>query len=90
MKKLIGTFIILIAITSLYSCMIERPISKLSPSNNGTYKVEYLFEHDGCKVYRFWDYGHYVYFTNCKNSVSSVENDSTQIHVDNMILNKVH
>ncbi len=90
MKKLIRTFVILIAITSLFSCVMQKPISKLPPNNNGTYKVEYLFEHDGCKVYRFGDYGHYVYFTNCKNSVSSVENDSTQIHVDNMILNKVH
>jgi hypothetical protein len=42
--------------------------------------VEYLFEHDGCKVYCFYDRGHYVYFTNCNNVVTSMECDSTDTH----------
>jgi len=59
------------------------------PSDNATYSVDYLFEHEGCKVYRFEDHGHYVYFTNCNSDVTSIENDSTQIRVVNRASNKV-
>jgi hypothetical protein len=88
MKKLLNSALLLLAIVSFYSCLIERPISKLAPDNNQSYRVEYLFEHDGCKVYRFWDHGNYVYFTNCSNSVTSISNDSIQTKVNSMIFNK--
>jgi hypothetical protein len=88
MEKLIRSLILVSVITCLFSCTPQRPISKLNPSNNETYEVEYLFEHDGCKVYRFKDSGHYVYFTNCANGTTSVENDSTEYHVENKIMNK--
>lgn len=35
----------------------------------GNYKVELLFENDGCKVYRFYD-GRYVYYTDCSGKIS--------------------
>ncbi|HCY41263.1 MAG TPA: hypothetical protein DHV48_07910 [Prolixibacteraceae bacterium] len=57
------------------------------PANNDTYQVEYLFEHDGCKVYRFEDRGHYVYFTNCVGDVTSIQKDSTEARVINQIRN---
>lgn len=57
------------------------PIAKSAPDNNPSYKVEYLFEHDGCKVYRFMDMGNYIYFTNCQGDVTSIENDSVR-HVN--------
>ena len=88
MEKLIKSSILVLVFACLFSCVSQRPISKLIPSNNETYEVEYLFEHDGCKVYRFEDYGHFVYFTNCSNIITSVENDSTQLRVENMITNK--
>ena len=63
MKKL--TFAWLTIVFS--SCSIgEIPLNKVPPKNNNTYSVEYLFEHDGCKVYRFRDNGQFIYFTNCK------------------------
>jgi len=49
----------------LAGCVTQHPISKEPAVNNHDYKVEYLFEHEGCKVYRFQDNGTYVYFTNC-------------------------
>lgn len=61
------------------SCAIQRPLKQEAPANNATYKVEYLFEHDGCKVYRFHDMGHYVYFTNCQGDVTNIESDSTRV-----------
>jgi len=73
---------------SLHSCLIGRPITSSAPDNNKTYEVDYLFEHDGCKVYRFQDGSRYVYFTNCKGDVTSFGNDSTQIPVMNVIRTK--
>lgn len=63
------------------SCGVQVPLATTNPANNTTYTIEYLFEHDGCKVYRFFDMGHYVYFTNCNNCTTSVVNDSVQINV---------
>jgi len=63
------------------SCSVryaQKPLVTGAPENNKTYKVEYLFEHDGCKVYRFYDYGNYVYFTNC-NGQTMARTDSTII-----------
>ena len=47
-------------------------------ANNQDYKVDYLFEHDGCKVYRFWDGSYFVYFTNC-NGTAVARTDSTAV-----------
>ena len=55
----------------------EIPLNKSKPIDNSTYTVEYLFEHDGCKVYRFRDDGNYVYFTSCRGETTSVLSDST-------------
>lgn len=58
------------------SCGIGIPIQNKAPQNNDTYTISYLFEHDGVKVYRFYDMGNYVYFTT-KGEVTSIKNDST-------------
>jgi len=55
MKRII-TAIALIALIA--SC--KEPLSK-QQTNNTEYEVNLLFEHDGCKVYRFYDNG-YRYF----------------------------
>ncbi|MDR3217658.1 MAG: DUF4884 domain-containing protein [Dysgonamonadaceae bacterium] len=79
-KKLIKIFPILVLSIIFFSCgSIYKPIESVSPQNNKSFKVEYLFEYDGCKVYRFQDHGRYVYFTNCKGNTISIENDSIQI-----------
>ena len=67
----------LLAILSC-SCFSGKPIITEEPKNNVTYTVVYLFEHDGCKVYRFYDRGEYVYFTNC-NGETIRKTDSTSI-----------
>jgi len=89
MKTAIKITLILLVFSSIISCEIQRPIVKMESDNNKTYKVEYLFKHDGCKVYRFRDQGHYIYFTNCNNGVTSIENDSTQTKVIDLTGNKV-
>lgn len=52
------------------------PLKQGKAENNETYKISYLFEHDGVKVYRFTDRGNDVYFTT-KGNVTSIKNDST-------------
>lgn len=70
---------LLFFILLMIGCHIEKPLTKQQAKNNTTYTVEYLFEHDGCKVYRFKDDGHYVYFTSCKGETTSIKSDSTGI-----------
>lgn len=69
-------YLFLIPLALFSSCMIQKPISKEPAQNNHNYQVEYLFEHDGCKVYRFRDGTYYVYFTNC-NGEAIARTDST-------------
>ncbi len=59
-------------------CAIEVPLQTQKPENNKTYIVDYLFEHEGCKVYRFYDRSNYVYFTNCSGE-TIVKTDSTWV-----------
>lgn len=35
-------------------------------TSNPTYTVQLLFELDGCKVYRFDDAGHWIYYSTCR------------------------
>lgn len=70
--------LLLVCNACLSSCVSQIPLTKEKPVNNSTYQVEYLFEHEGCKVYRFRDMGHYIYFTNCEGDVTSIESDSVR------------
>lgn len=76
MKTVKGICLILGLSFLLSSCLANKPIQKVKPVNNPSYDVEYLFDYDGCKVYRFYDMGNYVYFTNCNGQVTSISNDS--------------
>ena len=78
------SILVIIAI-GLSACYGGRPVAKQVPNNNATYKVDYLFEHDGCKVYRFYDRGNYVYFTNCSGDVTAISNDSTRTKIYNSV-----
>ncbi len=93
MRTIIKTSVLIAVITLFFSCTIlqpkQKPVSSITPNDNQTYKVEYLFEHEGCKVYRFLDDGHFVYYTNCNSDVTSIENDSTQTRVVNRELNNI-
>jgi len=87
MKRLFKSLPVLIISCGFFSCNHQIPISKVTPENNKTYHVDFLFEHDGCKVYRFHDYGNSVYFTNCNGDVTSIKSDSTEKRTINVIRN---
>jgi len=56
-------FIIIILI--LMSCA-----GKLKESTKeGEFELEFLFEKDGCKIYKFYDFGRYIYWSNCAGNM---------------------
>lgn len=87
MKIFTRILIFTMIVTVMSGCAIfyPSPVTTEIPENNRSYQVDYLFEHDGCKVYRFYDMGHYVYFTNCNGEATSILNDSSA----NMVTNAV-
>ena len=88
MKAIIKTSVLIAVFTLFFSCkIIQKPVSSSTPVDNQTYQVDYLFEHEGCKVYRFIDHGNYVYFTNFNSDVTSIANDSTHTRVVNTVRN---
>lgn len=67
----------LILLCFLLASCFTRPVARQVAHNNAGYQIDYLFEHDGCKVYRFYDIGQYVYFTNCSGYVAAHSKDSS-------------
>ena len=52
---------------SLVGC--SKPAEYQASTNNPEFKVERLFEHQGCQVYRFWD-NRAVYYVVCDSGKS--------------------
>lgn len=67
------------------SCGVGIPIQNKAPQNNDTYTISYLFEHDGVKVYRFYDMGNYVYFTT-KGEVTIIRKTIWQLTTKRRVL----
>lgn len=61
---------ILIVIASSQSQSNGTPVKTTDSENN--FKVVKIFEIDGVSVYRFYDGGNYVYFTNSNGKVQSI------------------
>ncbi len=79
MKQIIKIVVTAFLFVLLQSCVTQTPLQRAQSDNNQSYVVEYLFEHDGCKMYRFFDRGNYVYFSNCNNEISNITSDSTSV-----------
>lgn len=77
MKTIVQLTMLSLLMTGLTACFTSVPLKVSKSENNTTYKISYLFEHDGCKVYRFYDMGNYVYFTT-RGDVTAIKSDSTQ------------
>ncbi len=66
--KLKNIFLLLIL---MFACACAKSPASRSATNNVEIPVDFLFEHEGCKVYRFLDAGYYRYFTNCTQTMST-------------------
>jgi hypothetical protein len=60
MRKLVAVVLLLL----LSACDEVASISTL-PTDNPKITVDHLFDHEGCKVYRFKDQGESLYYANC-------------------------
>lgn len=67
---MIRAAITLAALVLLVGCM-EAKQAESSSAAGIEFRVDRLFTHDGCTVYRFTDAGYNRYFTRCDGSVSS-------------------
>jgi hypothetical protein len=68
---------IVVAVMALVGCAND-PVAS-SASNNPQVKVDLLFEHEGVRVYRFWDAGHHRYYAIPRDgSATSVESGFNQ------------
>jgi len=65
--------ILCLAIVALGGC--SQPAQETAATSNSDISVELLFTHDGVKVYRFYDYGHAVYFTDARGGTSWEQSD---------------
>lgn len=71
MKKI---FIILTLIV-ITSCK-QEPIQE-DKTNNNQYKMVLMFEYDGCKFYKFYDFGRAVYWTDCRGKIETVYTETS-------------
>lgn len=72
MKKLI---VLVSVIFLLVSCNENKGIDVPTSDSIDKIKVEKLFVVDGITVYRFYDGGRVVYFTNKRGEVKSIHNE---------------
>lgn len=79
MKQIIKVVVALSLFMLLQSCLLQQPLQRSLSDNNQSYVVEYLFDHEGCKMYRFFDRGYYVYFSNCNSEITNITSDSTRV-----------
>lgn len=64
MKKIVAIYIVFIMVGAIiFGACSNEPMSKERLGKNDGIEVEYLFEKDGVRVYRFFDGGHDHYFT---------------------------
>lgn len=70
MKTLAGIFLA-IDMFLFGGCTNPSPDKTTRSDSNPSYDVSLLFDHDGCKVYRFYDIGTARYFVKCGNSSST-------------------
>ena len=74
--------IALVILSFLSSCRTYRELRELRRVNDKrSYMIKFLFEHDGCKIYRFYDWD-WVYFSNCTGETIK-KTDSTEIRTLN-------
>jgi len=82
MKKILFTLSIALLLSS---CLKEAQHTEFKP--NG-FQVQLLFEHDGIKMYRFYDGGETHYFTDKGKTISQkIHRDgkgNTYIHTENI------
>lgn len=76
MKKAISGLVLAAACMLAAGCDAPGKPQSVSASTNPDYEISFLFEHDGCRVYRFSDNWEKRYFVNCGATSSASWNGS--------------
>ena len=85
MKKILAIWIVFITLGAiLFGACINEPMSKERLGKDNGFEVEYLFEKDGIKVYRFFDNGNYHYFTTKGETISVQRVDKNTTYNENI------
>lgn len=56
---------ILFILAAIVCVGCDKTALKTDSTNNKDIQVEFLFEYEGCRNYRFNDGGHIIHYTNC-------------------------
>lgn len=72
-RNLAKMLLVAVLFFSVTSCKEEAQ----SSVQNGNFQLEFLFEQNGCKMYRFKDGGRYVYWSDCQGKTQSDYNTNT-------------
>lgn len=59
--------ILLLLLVLLTSCV--QKVEPEATSKVGNFTNEFLFEFEGCKMYRFKDGGRYIYWSDCRGKI---------------------
>lgn len=55
----------LLIVLAMFVIGCQGDAQETRATTNSEFHVQLLFEHDGCKVYRFYD-GRFIYYTDCR------------------------
>lgn len=75
-KTAVPVVAVLIIGLLLSSCV--RGPQQVYSTTNRNYTLDLLFEHEGCKVYRFKDGERFVYWTDCRGKLETAYQDSNK------------
>lgn len=88
MKRILTFYTIIIVLGAMiFGACSNDPMSKERLGKDNGFEVEYLFEKDGVKMYRFYDNGHAHYFTSMGETISTQDTRSgktTNYHEENI------
>lgn len=70
--------IITLTFAALFLISCERPAIRTSTTNNPDFNVELLFENEGVKVWRFYDSGRRIYYTDARGKTAWSETHSSR------------
>lgn len=74
----------LILLSLILFCSCNKQAKETTQTDNTAFQVDFLFEHNGFKVYRFYDAGHNHYFVEPKGEVLSTQTNGKQTHPENI------
>ena len=85
MKGILTFYTIIIVLGAMiFGACRNEPMSKERLGKDDGFEVEYLFEKDGVKVYRFYDNGYTHYFTTQGETISVHRVNKNTIHKENI------